>query len=130
VGDLDGDDSLEVVTGTRSGWLYAWHTEGKSNGVIEWESYHHDNRNTGNKNAPLEQGDPTRKASRPLDLDYCTELLAEPVTPNDEPLRATGGCTASCTVGGDTESHTRFGAAAFAGLVACAAARRRRTRRA
>ena len=71
VGDLDGDaqKSLEVVTGTRDGWLFAWHTQGKSTGPIEWESFHHDNANTGNYATKLEQGR-LQRAAVPID---CTE---------------------------------------------------------
>ncbi|MEK6606877.1 MAG: FG-GAP-like repeat-containing protein, partial [Myxococcota bacterium] len=64
VGDLDGDGTLEVVAPTRSGWLYAWHTEGADSGRIDWESFHHDNANTGNFATPLSQG--VAKASGPL----------------------------------------------------------------
>jgi MYXO-CTERM domain-containing protein len=66
VGDIDGDDLLEVVTPTRAGWLYAWNTVGPADGAISWESYHHDNRNTGNYETPLERGRHT-VAAAPLD---------------------------------------------------------------
>ncbi len=56
VGDVDGDHTLEVVTGTRDGYLYAWHTKGTDTGVIQWESFHHDNSNTGNYGLKLDQG--------------------------------------------------------------------------
>jgi MYXO-CTERM domain-containing protein len=93
VGDLDGDKKLEVVTGTRSGWLYAWHTEGRTDGIIEWESYHHDNRNTGNADEPLEQGDPNRKASEPLTAEICMAAQAGP----PPLLDPSGGC--ACRLG-------------------------------
>ena len=66
VGDIDGDDLLEVVQASRAGWLYAWNTTGPADGAISWESYHHDNRNTGNYETPLDHGSPT-VASTPLD---------------------------------------------------------------
>src|SRR5690606_29027310 len=65
VGDLDGDNKLEIVAPTRNGWLYAWHTEGRDDGNIQWESFHHDNRNTGNLATPLDQGT-TALAPEPL----------------------------------------------------------------
>lgn len=56
VGDIDGDGTLEAVVGTRSGFLYAWKTKGKADGVIQWPTWHHDNQNTGNYNHALDQG--------------------------------------------------------------------------
>jgi hypothetical protein len=56
VGDLDGDGRLELVASTRNGWLFAWHTRGKARGRIDWDSFHHDNRNTGNYAEKLDQG--------------------------------------------------------------------------
>jgi MYXO-CTERM domain-containing protein len=65
VGDIDGDGakSLEVVTATRTGWLFAWKTQGKATGVVQWESFHHDNANTGNLATKLDQGGTLRAAS-------------------------------------------------------------------
>lgn len=51
VGDVDGDGLLEVVVGTRSGYLYVWKTRGKTpalGGKVEWGSFHHDLYNSGN----------------------------------------------------------------------------------
>ena len=66
IGDVDGDKKLDVVVGTRDGWLYAWKTEGTTDGVIQWESWHHDNQNTGNYGTKLTQG-VTKKDLPPLD---------------------------------------------------------------
>jgi hypothetical protein len=77
VGDLDGDKSLEVAVGTRSGWLYVWHTKGTADSIVEWESYHHDNRNTGNIETALEQGG-KQKADKPLAPEMCAPPAATP----------------------------------------------------
>jgi Subtilase family/FG-GAP-like repeat len=56
VGDITGDHTLKVVEATREGFLYAWSTAGTDTGVIQWESFHHDNANTGNYGTTLDQG--------------------------------------------------------------------------
>lgn len=60
IGDLDGDERIDVVANTREGWLWAWRTEGHVGGpqdqklpAIQWEGFHHDDRNTGNYGGPL-----------------------------------------------------------------------------
>ena len=118
VGDVDGDSqkTLEVVTGTRDGWLFAWHTKGRSDGAIEWESFHHDNANTGNYATKLDQGRVTR-ASKPIDC-------SDPVVPTQDKFDA-GGC------GCETTHAPNSGAGVAIGLIALGALveRRRRSRR-
>jgi hypothetical protein len=117
VGDLDGDGLLEVATGTRSGWLYVWHTRGRSDGVIAWESFHHDNRNTGNLEHPLAQG-VLHKARVPLTEAACHAPAAPPR------LEATGGCTCSSAQAHDPNRALPASLA----LVALGLARRARRR--
>jgi hypothetical protein len=76
VGDITGDGYLEVVVTTREGWLFAWTTDGRADQDVQWQSIHHDARNTGN----LE-----------------TALLAQ-AGPPDEPV--TSGCCARGKAGG------------------------------
>jgi hypothetical protein len=96
VGDLDGDDELDVVVNSRAGWLYAWKTRGRTDGVIAWESFHHDNANTGDLGTPLDQGT-LRGNAPPLPLDadgYC--VLSEDEVPEQEGrLEPSGGCLCS-----------------------------------
>ena len=66
VGDINGDHALYVVEATRDGYLYAWHTAGTDKGVVQWESFHHDNANTGNYSTPLDFG-VLEAAKTPLD---------------------------------------------------------------
>jgi hypothetical protein len=122
IGDVDGDGNLEVAVGTRSGWLYLWHTAAPTTNVIEWESYHHDNHNTGNIDLALDQGGPTT-VTTPLTEETC----AEPVTPTDDGgVTASGGC--SCDVPGNARTGVG-GAAAMIAAVALGMARRRAAQR-
>ncbi|NUO47223.1 MAG: VCBS repeat-containing protein, partial [Polyangiaceae bacterium] len=125
VGDLDGDGTLEVAVGTRSGWIYAWHTQAKSTNLVEWESFHHDNHNTGDYNVALEQGGP------PTATEVITEALCMAVEPggnDDGGVYATGGCI--CGLPGDAGSRGSSPwapAGAFVALGLALAARRRRS---
>ncbi len=122
VGDITGDGKLDVAVGTRDGWLYAWRTGAGTDSVIEWESYHHDNMNTGNYNVPLDQGGKS-KATKPLDMSTC--MTPSTMMPNPTDTVA-GGC--SCRVGAEDDGEgalsALLGAAAIGGIVV----RRRRTR--
>lgn len=60
LGDLDNDGFIDVVVGTREGWLYIWGTKGPIEAKhgslhpsIQWAGFHHDDHNTGNWNTPL-----------------------------------------------------------------------------
>jgi hypothetical protein len=104
VGDVDGDSALDVVVGTRAGWLFAWKTSGRSDGVVSWPSFHHDNRNTGNYSVPLDQGK-LQSGVGPLRLDKDGKC----VDPGDgtgkhgiEDLDASGGC--NCEMHGSRDN--------------------------
>jgi len=55
IGDLDADGLVEVVVQTREGYLYAWESLGETcpDGLpnSDWRRFHHDERNTGFRNA-------------------------------------------------------------------------------
>ena len=53
VGDIDGDGYVDVVITSREGYLFAWTTNGAADQDIQWQSFHHDARNTGNLGTPL-----------------------------------------------------------------------------
>ena len=114
VGDVDGDigHRLEVVAGTREGYLFAWTTKGTVNGKIAWESFHHDNANTGALATPLAQGTRER-APKPL---VCADLKP----PAAETFAFEGGCGLVAT------RASRWNAVLAAFFVLALARRRRR----
>ena len=99
VGDITGDGGLELVVNSREGWLYAWKTQGKSDGVVEWESFHHDNHNTGNIHHPLTQGGGS--AQKPLALDDEGRCIQPHLGEDVNPVDAGGGC--GCSVPGQSK---------------------------
>lgn len=116
VGDVDGDaqKSLETVVGTRNGYLFAWHTRGRADGPVEWESFHHDNANTGNYATKLDQGR-AQRAATPLDC-------SDPIAPTEDKFEAGGcGCTTTPAAPGNAAL-----AAAMASIAAVIARRRKR----
>lgn len=52
-GDLDLDGFIEVVVATRDGYVFAWRTRGVAWGEVQWPTFNHDNRGTGNFHTPL-----------------------------------------------------------------------------
>ncbi|MCK6529524.1 FG-GAP-like repeat-containing protein [Myxococcota bacterium] len=105
VGDVDGDGYHDVVVSTRGGWLFAWTTRGRADVPPEWGSFHHDARNTGNYEEPIEaQPGPTDEQQPPAEEEQ------------DPP----GGCGCGAARGGAPS-----GSAVVLALGAWAARRRR-----
>jgi hypothetical protein len=123
VGDLDGDHKLEVVGATRDGNLFAWHTQGTDTGVIQWESFHHDNGNTGNYAKKLDQG--VLKRATQL-IDCSVDCVPQPV-PLARQLKA-GGCGCR-TISADDERVGALTLVIASGLGAVLVQRRRRRAR-
>lgn len=72
VGDIDGDGYLDVVVTTRQGYLWAWSTRGRADQVVQWQSIHHDARNTGSYETPLPvQAGPAGIDELPAELKGC-----------------------------------------------------------
>jgi hypothetical protein len=117
LGDANGDGLRDVVVGTREGLLFAWKTGAKSGAPLEWDSFHHDERNTGNMATPVGETITSRPAT-PL-------ICPSDAPPPQPPVSADAGC--SCEFGPVTAGTPAL--YAFCTLLAGAAARRRARRR-
>jgi MYXO-CTERM domain-containing protein len=124
VGDVDGDHRLEVAIASRDGWLYLWHTQGRDDGIVEWESFHHDNANTGNLDTPLQQGTPGKKAATPLTVAACTPPSSSSSSSSSGTSTPSGG-GCKCRAGAD-DPGSGGAAAALLGIGLLATRRRRR----
>jgi hypothetical protein len=54
IGDIDGDGYRDLVAATREGQLFAWRTEGRADGALDWGMFGHDPARTGNYHTPLQ----------------------------------------------------------------------------
>jgi len=121
VGDITGDHALDVVDSTRDGYLYAWRTKGTDTGVVQWESFHHDNANTGNYSIKLDQG-VTKAATEVLDCTPPPPVKTVPITYS--PMGG-GGC--ACATPGTAPRLGDFAWLAMPVGLAFVARRRRRS---
>ena len=120
VGDVTGDHMLEVVVGTREGYVYAWSTAGTDSGVIEWESFHHDNGNTGSYSTPLGQGTLGQGPVAATPLACGQRVSPDASTKMDPTSTSSGGC--GCTL---VRSRNEAAGPAVVGLAALVWGRRR-----
>ncbi|MFO0563263.1 MAG: S8 family serine peptidase [Polyangiales bacterium] len=151
LGDLDGDGTLEIVATTRSGWLYAWRTMGRTTGNVQWPTFRHDNSNTGNWRTPLPFG--TRRvmeagpivcAPRTGDAGASDAAVDPDASMGDASLDgstmdgavadggrlvAGGGCGCRTAAKSDPSSNTTALAVGSLGLALAALSRRRRSAR-
>lgn len=128
VGDIEGNRRLAVVSGSRSGYLWAWRTEADAETAsVQWAGHRHDNRNTGNYRTPLDVGVRRVPSLAPLSCPLPETPDAGPVTADAgaaPAAEAAGGC--GCRAGAATRTDRGawvMALAATAGLV-----RRRRRR--
>jgi hypothetical protein len=117
VGDVDGDGKLDVVATTREGYVFAWKTPGRSDGVVQWESFHHDNQNTGDFGKALDQGGKKQAAGPHLDCKAPAPAAASSYE--------AGGCRVTPI---DSKSDLWGRLAALAGGIGLVAALKRRRR--
>ena len=91
VHDIDGDGLLEVVTATRNGHVFAWDTPGSVYSDVQWASFHHDSRNSGNYHVELPFPEPSQ-----------TPGAATPDGDDDDapPVNANPDSGCECSAGG------------------------------
>jgi MYXO-CTERM domain-containing protein len=134
VGDLRGMGQQQVVTGTRSGFLWAWTTTSQAaTASMQWPSHRHDPANTGNWGTALDQG--VRRVpglgalNCPLPVEPDAGTVADAGNP-DGAVAGDAGVTPPTVSGDGCGCHTRPASAPRAGLVALGlallAVRRRR----
>ena len=128
VGNVTGGHSLDVVAATREGYLYAWATKGTDSGVVQWESAHHDNANSGNYGTVLKQG-ALLVASHPLVCDGSSSA-APSTTTSDAPSTSSSASGCGCSILGvpDDRPSRTTALTAFAVLFLVSARRRRSAR--
>jgi MYXO-CTERM domain-containing protein len=128
VADQDNDGRVEAATATRSGFVYAWHTRGRTDGSTQWPTYRHDPANTGNYGAPLDHGQRVIAGQQPI---VCAvpnasggDAGVDASTDASGPVHAAGGC--GCRTEKPNDAHSTRGAAMALALAAVAALRRKK----
>jgi hypothetical protein len=102
VGDFDNDGYFDVATASRHGYVYVWKTTGKRNSMLEWQSFSHDQHNTGNYNVKIpiygDYGTPVipdsdvEDAALPDAMDAGSDTQAENVQDEGTVKKGGGGC--------------------------------------
>ncbi len=129
LGDIDNDGMLEMVSATRSGYMFAFDTNGPADGTITWPEWRHDSRNTGNYETPLPFGT-ALGASNPIECpipeDPDAGVMDDAATPDGGTADAADAGSTGVGGGGcDCQTGAGFaGWPIFAAI--CVLARKRR----